>query len=161
MEKVETWIRETIGDASDREVAKLSGLGQSTLSRQRRDGTVTVETLVGIARAYQVSVIPALIALGVVTEKDIMIFSAQSRLSDASDEELADEVLRRMRSGSELMNAPISSVEKSLETSFANVRHLPIPAEEDDFEDIEPERYVAKRKRPEPSEGDDDYGPGA
>lgn len=160
MKQVETWIQETVGEASDREVAKLAGLGQSTLSRQRRDGTVTVDTVVAIARAYQVSVIPALLALGVVTEQDIISFSARARLEDASDEEIADEVLRRMKAGSELMEAPISTVEVYLQSSEAKVRHLPI-RHEDEEDEWEPERYVAKTKKPEPGEGDDDYGPGA
>lgn len=156
MDKVEKWIRSTVGQASDREIAKLANLGQSTLSRQRRDGSVTVDTVVAIARTYQVSVIPALIALGIVTESDISSFSAQSRLEDASDEEIADEVLRRMKNGSKLMEDPISSVEDHLE-SRRSIRQI-----RPELEVIEEaERYVAKRKRPEPGEGDDDYGDGA
>lgn len=163
MEKVEAWIRDAVGDASDREIAKVAGLGQSTLSRQRREGTVTVETVVGIARAYQVSVIPALLAMGIVTENDVAKFSAQARLKDASDEELADEVLRRMKAGSEIMTAPISTVENHLQSRKATVSQLPSHGEGEASKtgDIEPERYVAKRKKPEPGEGDDDYGPGA
>ncbi|OOG30803.1 hypothetical protein BKD86_0212070, partial [Corynebacterium diphtheriae] len=75
MERIELWIRKTVGNASDREIGKLANIGQSTLSRQRRDGTVTVETAVKIARAYQVSVVPALLALDVLTEFDLKAFS--------------------------------------------------------------------------------------
>lgn len=114
MGNIEKWIRETVGDASDREIAKLAGLGQSTLSRQRREGTVTVETAVKIARAFQVSVIPALLTMEIVSEEDIQLFTSEASLKDATDESLAAEVLRRMKAGSELMSQPISEVEKKL-----------------------------------------------
>lgn len=114
MGNIEKWIQETVGEASDREIAKLAGIGQSTLSRQRREGTVTVETAVKIARAFQVSVIPALLAMKVVSEEDIRLFTADVALQDATDESLAAEVLRRMKAGSELMAQPISEVERKL-----------------------------------------------
>ena len=62
MTSINEWIDLVTDRSSDREIARLAQIGQSTLSRQRRDTTVTVETAVKIARAYQVSVIPALIA---------------------------------------------------------------------------------------------------
>ncbi|CAB0629763.1 hypothetical protein [Corynebacterium diphtheriae] len=99
MERIELWIRKTVGNASDREIGKLANIGQSTLSRQRRDGTVTVETAVKIARAYQVSVVPALLALDVLTEFDLKAFSTSSGIMDASDEDLVAEILRRMKAG--------------------------------------------------------------
>ncbi|VZH84154.1 hypothetical protein [Corynebacterium rouxii] len=115
MERIELWIRRTVGNASDREIGKLAQIGQSTLSRQRRDGTVTVETAVKIARAYQVSVIPALIALDVVTEDDLKEFAMDAAIEDADDETLGREVIKRMKQGSALMSMPIGEVENQLE----------------------------------------------
>lgn len=112
MERIELWIRKTVGNASDREIGKLANIGQSTLSRQRRDGTVTVETAVKIARAYQVSVVPALLALDVLTEFDLKAFSTSSGIMDASDEDLVAEILRRMKAGqADWAKKPISELD--------------------------------------------------
>lgn len=112
MRGIEHWIQETVGGASDREIARLADIGQSTLSRQRRENTVTVETAMKIARAYQVSVIPALLALGIVSEFDIEEFSSASSVSDASDETLIAEVLRRMKEGkADWAHEPISKLD--------------------------------------------------
>lgn len=112
MERIELWIRKTVGNASDREIGKLANIGQSTLSRQRRDGTVTVETAVKIARAYQVSVVPALLALDVLTEFDLKAFSTSSGIMDASDEDLVAEILRRMKAGqADWVEKPISELD--------------------------------------------------
>lgn len=101
MEGVVQWIRETIGDDSLRQAANLAGLSPATLSRQVANESVTVETAVKIARTYQVSVIPALIILNVVTEDDIARFASKAAVQDATDETLSTEVLRRMKIGSE------------------------------------------------------------
>lgn len=116
MDKIEKWIRQTVGNASDREIARLADIGQSTLSRQRRDGTVTVETAVKIARAYQVSVVPALLAMDVLTEFDLKAFSTSNGVLDASDEELISEILRRMKAGqADWAHQPISQLESDLD----------------------------------------------
>ena len=126
MTSINEWIDLVTDGSSDREIARLAQIGQSTLSRQRRDTTVTVETVVKIARAYQVSVIPALVALGIVTEADISDFASNAALQDATDTALADEVLKRMRAGSKLMNAPISQV-----VEITGHQNHPAPAEPD------------------------------
>lgn len=116
MEKIEQWIRQTVGNASDREIARLVKMGQSTLSRQRRDGTVTVETAVKIARAYQVSVVPALLALDVLTEFDLKAFSTSNGVLDASDEDLVAEIMRRLKAGqADWAHRPISEIESDLD----------------------------------------------
>jgi hypothetical protein len=111
---IDQWIYETIGSDSLRQAASLASLSQATLSRQLTNKSVTVETAVKIARAYQVSVIPALMALDIVTENDISEFASEAAIQDASDEILSAEVLRRMKAGSALINAPIDEVEQHL-----------------------------------------------
>lgn len=128
MERIELWIRRTVGNASDREIGKLAQIGQSTLSRQRRDGTVTVETAVKIARAYQVSVIPALIALDVVTEDDLKEFAMDAAIEDADDDTLGREVIKRMKQGSVLMAMPIGEAENQLEARRSAKRSENSPA---------------------------------
>ena len=53
-------------------------------------------------------------ALDIVTENDISEFASEAAIQDASDEILSAEVLRRMKAGSALINAPIDEVEQHL-----------------------------------------------
>ena len=160
MTSINEWIDLVTDGSSDREIARLAQIGQSTLSRQRRDTTVTVETAVKIARAYQVSVIPALISLGIVTESDISDFASAAAIQDATDTALADEVLKRMRAGSELMNAPISHVVEATKhmdgsdlDSRRKAKAAADPAEVDDDAIIAgiaagTEKYAAQKRTP-------------
>lgn len=153
MTSINEWIDLVTDRSSDREIARLAQIGQSTLSRQRRDTTVTVETAVKIARAYQVSVIPALIALDIVTESDISDFASSASLQDATDVALADEVLKRMRAGSELMNAPISQVVKVTEHPH-QLKNLHEDHSEPDYDAIvdginaDTEKFAAQKSTP-------------
>lgn len=106
----EQWIRDTVGDASIRKVAAEADLNHTTLARQIREGTLTAESVVKIARAYGVSVADGLQAIGVLTQEDVLPVSIEKALQEASDEQLADEVLRRMKAGSEIYDRPISEV---------------------------------------------------
>ena len=90
---IDQWIYETIGSDSLRQAASLASLSQSTFSRQLTNKSITVETAVKIAHAYQVSVIPALMALDIVTENNIAEFASETTIQDASDEVLSAEVL--------------------------------------------------------------------
>ena len=111
---IDQWIYEIIGSDSLRQAASLASLSQATLSRQLTNKSITVETAVKIAHAYQVSVIPALMALNIVTENDIAEFASEATIQDASDEALSAEVLQRMKAGSALIDAPIDEVEQHL-----------------------------------------------
>lgn len=110
MTTAEQWIRQTTGDISLRKVATEAGISQATLARQIREDTLTAESVVKIARAYGVSVVSGLQAIGVITEDDVMPAAIEKALQDATDEQLADEVLRRMKAGSEIYDRPISEV---------------------------------------------------
>lgn len=111
---IDQWIYETIGSDSLRQAASLASLSQSTFSRQLTNKSITVETAVKIAHAYQVSVIPALMALDIVTENDIAEFASEATIQDASDEVLSAEVLQRMKASSALIDTPIDEVEQHL-----------------------------------------------
>lgn len=110
---IEQWIYETIGSDSLRQAASLASLSQATFSRQLTNKSITVETAVKIAHAYQVSVIPALMALDIVTENDIAEFASEATIQDASDEVLSAEVLQ-MKASSALIDTPIDEVEQHL-----------------------------------------------
>lgn len=119
---------------------------------------MTVETVVKIARSYQVSVIPALIALDVLNEYDMKSFSSTSSVLEATDEELVAEILRRMKAGSaEWVDQPISVVENDLVARRQRSNNATSDVRGDDYDDdalidrinagIEP---IAAQKRTEP-----------
>ncbi|WP_407107821.1 helix-turn-helix domain-containing protein [Rhodococcus aetherivorans] len=135
MTSPEQWIRQTVGDTSLRKVASEAGISQATLARQIREGTLTAESVVKIARAYGVSVADGLQAIGVLTEDDVLPTSVEKALREASDEQLADEVLRRMKAGSEIYDRPISEV--------SNVHTLKPRVPDITLEDLEGLDYVS------------------
>lgn len=89
------------GAPSLRAIALRIGMFPSTLARQLR-GAVPVSTTAAIARAYQLDVVDLFVQVGYLTADE-----ARSRplpgggLSWVSDEQLAEEVLRRMADSSE------------------------------------------------------------
>ncbi|MCX7542330.1 hypothetical protein OS128_05315 [Corynebacterium sp. P5848] len=153
MDSIEQWFSETSGGDSQRQVAINSGVPIPTLARQMREGTLSVDTVVKISRAYQVSAIPPLMHLGVLTEEDVQMFAAGESLADASDEALAGEVLRRMKLGSDLMDAPISTVRERL-GAIHTIHGDVDPAE------LEGLPYAASDAPDEPGPGDEGYHDG-
>lgn len=106
------WYEKTIGSDSTRAAAIASGIPVATLSRQAPDA-LTPESVVKLARAYQVSAIDGLVAQGFLSEQDVEVIAARGALEDFTDEQLADEVLRRMKLGGEsaqVYDLPISRV---------------------------------------------------
>lgn len=112
MTTMKTWISKTIGRDSLRDVSKRSGIGLSTLSRRLPDD-LTPEQVISLAHAYDVPAIEGLVAAGYLTEADVIDVAGHSALSDATDAQLAEEVLRRMKLGGEsaqVFDLPISRV---------------------------------------------------
>ncbi|MGQ4531812.1 hypothetical protein ACUH96_00735 [Dermabacteraceae bacterium P13077] len=97
--KVHAWVRETTGRATDASVARKSGLNQTTYSRQVRTSSYKPSTIVAIARAYNANVLEGLITLGLINGDDIEEVRVLVDLHNVTDEELLDEVARRITSG--------------------------------------------------------------
>ncbi|WP_424807438.1 hypothetical protein [Rhodococcus sp. 27YEA15] len=133
-------------------------MASATLNRQLAESALTPETIVKIARGYNEPAVPGLIAFGLLTESDIAEVSIEDALHRAEDEQLMDEVLRRMQGGSRAYDGPIVASEPLPGTEDVNVHRLTrtnqpsVIDEEDDILDLP---YVAH----EPDEGieeDDD-----
>ncbi|QOH55217.1 helix-turn-helix domain-containing protein [Rhodococcus rhodochrous] len=147
MTSADQWVRQTVGDASLRKVAAEAGISQATLARQIREGTLTAESVVKIARAYGVSVADGLQAIGVLTEEDVLPISVEKALQEATDEQLADEVLRRMKAGNEIYDRPLSEV--------GMVRTLKPRVPDVDLADLEGLDYVSNKD--DNSDPEDDH----
>lgn len=100
------WYKAAVGDASVNAVAQRAGLVQTTLSRQVKAGQFSPETVVAVANAYGRDVLDALVVAGVITTEQIRSHGIQHALADASDAEIAAEVMRRMGGG--LLDTPLS-----------------------------------------------------
>lgn len=90
------WIDEVRGPDSIREVARRVGMNQGTLNRQINLDQLTFETVRDVCRAYERPLIPALIATGHITHEDAGIDRAEAALQSASEQQLVDEVGRRL-----------------------------------------------------------------
>lgn len=93
------WLERTTNGASEREVAKRSGISHTTLHGQIKRGRLSAESVISIAEEYGVHPITALIDTGYVGAKWAMQADVHEALREADDEDLAEEILRRMKRG--------------------------------------------------------------
>lgn len=94
-----SWFAALPGEPSVNEAAKRVGLIQSTLSRQIKSDTLAPENAVVIARAYKQSPVTALVAIGLISEREVKEAAGTAGIRDITDEALVSEVLRRIQTG--------------------------------------------------------------
>lgn len=143
MEHTEWMKRVTRGD-SYRRVAELAGVNDRTLANQMRAGELRPELVIKIAEAYEESPVIALVDLGFMSARWITEPGVVTALSRATDEQLTDELLRRLHL---IEDVPVDELAQRRSNTSA-------PG-------VEVGGYAANRRKAEPEEGDDDYGPGA
>ena len=86
--------------AKPRAIAIRAGIQPSTFSRQLNgEVKMTVQTIIAIARAYNAAILPALIAGEVITEEEAREIAAGGSLTEATDRQLVEEMLRRVVEG--------------------------------------------------------------
>ena len=96
MIEVSDWFATTTSGHSLNEVSKRSGIPIASLHRYTQNRSFTAESVVKIARAFESSVPDALIAHGVVTAAELGSVAIAGTLADASDQQLLDEIARRL-----------------------------------------------------------------
>lgn len=128
---------------SERQIALAAGIQTPTLTRQLSgENRVRLETVVAIHRVTDLPLLDLLVAANAITDDEARAASAGS-LRNATDEELALEVLRRARAGHEAVKQPID-----------NVAYGPW----DSGSDMEiPEGAAARRNAKAKKETDDDW----
>ena len=94
-----TWVRSVGQGDSDRQIAMRAKIPTGTLGRQLANDLLSPENIVAIARAYRVSPLDGLVALGLITDEEVRSAGVRSSLSDVRDEDLVGEVLQRVRAG--------------------------------------------------------------
>lgn len=93
------WIAEIAGGDSGNEVARKSGVPGRTIAHQIKTGRVSAENVIAIAIGYGRHPVGALVATGYLDEQYAREIDPATALREVSEEDLADEVLRRMKLG--------------------------------------------------------------
>ncbi|VZH85351.1 hypothetical protein FRC0190_01315 [Corynebacterium rouxii] len=91
------WLDRTTAGDSLRQISERSDIPLATLSHQMRKETFKPELIIRISEAYGESPVIALVDLGFMSSRWIKEPGVRTALSRATDEELTDELLRRLR----------------------------------------------------------------
>ena len=104
------WLANQTNRATIKEIASQAGLDNSTLGRQLSGkSTLDAASVVKIARALNLNVLESLVAAGYITAAEANTPSPTAALADASDVDLAREILRRAEHN-ERMGWPVSKM---------------------------------------------------
>lgn len=105
---IATWYKKTVGSDTVNTVADNTGIVPSSLYRQLPE-KLSPENVVKIARAYGVSAINGLVALGLLDDSDISQLQISDALINASNDELLQELARRLKENADAdwVNSPI------------------------------------------------------
>lgn len=93
------WLEKVTNNASVNAAANRAGIVQRTLSRQVERGEISAENVIAIAIAYGAHPIRALVDTGYLDEKYARTVDPMTALRSVTEDQLADEVLRRMKRG--------------------------------------------------------------
>lgn len=151
------WLDRTTAGDSLRQISERSDIPLATLSHQMRKETFKPELIIRISEAYGESPVIALVDLGFMSSRWIKEPGVRTALSRATDEELTDELLRRLRLIEDTPVDDLAELRRSTPVSPPSGRAI----SDDDSEGFDDMQYAASRRKRQPSEGDDDYGPGA
>ncbi|MHC2848806.1 hypothetical protein ACUXOC_000228 [Corynebacterium mucifaciens] len=144
------WIEQVTGGATPQEIAKAAKLPVRTVQHQLSTGRMSLENKILIGVAYRHHPMRTLVEWEVVNPEWASVPDIEAALRLAGEEQLADEVLWRMLRGkNDAFDVTVDELAAKRDRS--NTRRT----------DVEPAPYAANRRKPEPEEGDDDYGPGA
>lgn len=86
------------GARSVRAMATETGIEQTTLNRQLK-GSVAVETVVALCRAYDLDIADTFVAVGFITDAEADKLGARIGIGIFTDLELAREIVRRIEAG--------------------------------------------------------------
>lgn len=91
------WYKRVTRGDSNRHVSSRANISDATLGRQLRANELSADLIIKIAQAYDESPVVALVDLGFISARWMQEVGTTTALTRASDEELTDELLRRLR----------------------------------------------------------------
>lgn len=121
------WLAQVTDSASEREVAKRIGIPHTTINSQLQRGRFSAENVIKIAEAFDHHPITALIDTGYVGAKWAMQADVHEALREADDEDLAEEILRRMKRGT--ASRTLTTDVDQLEQARSKKRPSALPAD--------------------------------
>ena len=149
---ISQWLDNLIGSDARGTAANKAGYAPSTISRQLERGHLRPETVIALCRAYDRSPITGLIETGYIHAHEVDAPEVAAALNRATNQQLLDEVVRRSDPEARYL---FGEDEETIGLADdADVFELP-------SDNVQAGGYAANRRKAEPEEGDDDYGPGA
>lgn len=114
------YITGIIGDSTYSEAATKAGFDKSAFTRWKKGARADPDFVVKVARAYNANVLEALVAAEFITEEEAKLVEVAPRLSLrlATDEQLTDELLRRLKL---LDTAPVDELAQRRSNSAATL----------------------------------------
>ena len=91
------WYKRVTRGDSNRHVSSRANISDATLGRQLKTNELSADLIIKIAQAYDESPVVALVDLGFISARWMQEVGTTTALTRASDEELTDELLRRLR----------------------------------------------------------------
>lgn len=93
------WFNQVTQGDSVNAVAKLAGIPQASLNKRLLKGALTMEDFTLISRVYAINPIEGLVSGGFISDSEVQRIQHGATLADATDEEIAGEVWRRLVDG--------------------------------------------------------------
>lgn len=149
-----TWYRRITGDATERAAALRSGVTTSTLNRQLSKGELSAEVVIKLSRAYGISPVEGLAATGHITHEEATGMTADSAAELLSDPDLIRTLAYRINADPQAWFGTFGELADENDELAARRSNK-------EADHVESLPYAANRRKLEPEEGDDDYGPGA
>ncbi|MEW4988961.1 helix-turn-helix domain-containing protein [Corynebacterium sp. 045007] len=120
------WLS-TATEDSIAEISRRTGIPRRTLQYQLANDKPSIENLLKISSTYDVNPIETLLDFGIVSRVWEKVPNITGALRLASDEQLTDEVLRRLKAGSQAFDEPVDELaEHRPNTQVASCRRLAV-----------------------------------
>lgn len=113
MEHIE-WLDKTLGNDSRRHAASLIGMPTRTFATQVKKEVLPAETVIAVSIAYDIHPVRALVDTGYLDEQWAQAVDPATALRQVSEDDLADEVLRRMKlpGAHDVFETPVSELDE-------------------------------------------------
>ena len=146
-----TWL-ETITADQPGTVAKKAGIPRRTIYHQLERGTFPIDSIIKITDAYGTNPIDALMEIGIIDRAWANVPDVVAALRLATDDQLTDEILRRLKLGSRSFDTPVDDLAaRRSNTTTPAIR--PVVDDDDPTAGIDWRDYAAHPKT-EPLEED-------
>ena len=129
---ISTYLTRNTG-LSMRQIALGSGIQPSKLSRQLNgESALSMETLRDLARAHSLDMLEVFEVAGMITRHEAQALRSENSLQRATDEQVAEEVLRRMERGATRFQDPAEPLSESAPASNVTALHMAAKTETED-----------------------------